>query len=106
MFETFSDNLDDMLTRHKTFQLETTQIYWMEQLSPPNATNAPRPDRIAARRRLRPDQVNMIPLSAANDLSYRSHLSNQHNHSSQIFKAVTTFPLFLQRNCLFPTMAP
>ena len=52
MFETFPDNLDETCTRPKTAQSKTEEIYLMEQLSPPNSANAPRADRIAARRRL------------------------------------------------------
>ena len=52
MFETFPDNLDEVCTRSKTPQSKTEQIHWMEQLSPPNAANAPRAERIVARRPL------------------------------------------------------
>ena len=45
----------------KTPQSKTEGIYWTEQLSPPNAANAPRADRIAARRRLCIDQMDEEP---------------------------------------------
>ena len=106
MFGTFPDNFDEVCTRFKTPQSKTEQIHWMEQLSPPNAANAPKADRIAARLRLCPDQVDDQP--PARSQRFESQLASQQSTQTQLpnFKALSTFPSFPQRNCPFPNLAP
>ena len=54
----------------------------MEQLSPPNAAKAPRADRIAARRRLCPDQVDDEPPSRSQ--RFESPLAFQQSTPTQL----------------------
>ena len=54
----------------------------MEQLSPPNASNAPRADRIAARRRLCPDQVDDEP--PARSQQFETPLASQQSTTTQL----------------------
>ena len=87
MFETFTDNLDEMCARSKTPQSKTEQIHYMQQPFPQNSVNAPRADRIAARRRLCQDHIDEEPptrsqrfeLSLASQQSTPTQLSNSQN---------------------------
>ena len=82
MFETFPDNLDEACIRPKTPQSKTEEMYLMKQLSPPNSANAPRADRIAARRRLCSDQVDNEPPTRSQ--RFESLLASQQSTPTQL----------------------